>query len=243
MSVLILTSTVNVNSFMTVVVDPKIRLQQYLDSIHFYLDSKNIKKIIVCDNSGFDYSLITTLVEHAVKKNKIIEFLYFKGTLDKIQEFGKGFGEGEIMSFVFKNSKLINQEENTFLKVTGRLKIINIDSVVKSLKSNLTYFQPVNLNPFVNLKKVDTRFYQCTKLLFEELLKDSYFDVHDKENVFLEHVYYKKLVDNRIKFKNFIILPNFLGISGSTGIVYEMSRSELIVRQILFNLFKILKKR
>ena len=38
MSVLILTSTVNVNSFMTVVVDPKIRLQQYLDSIHFYLD-------------------------------------------------------------------------------------------------------------------------------------------------------------------------------------------------------------
>lgn len=242
MSILILTSTVHINSLMTVVVDPKIRLQQYIDSIHFYLDSKVIQKIVVCDNSDFDYSSITALQEHAVINNKTIEYLHFQGTSDKIQEFGKGFGEGEIMAFVFKHSHLIQDDDSAFLKVTGRLKIINIDSVLGKMKHDVTYFQPVNLNPFINLKKVDTRFYQCTKAIFTTFLKNAYFDVHDKESVFLEHVYYKQLIANNIKYKNFVVLPNFLGISGSTGIVYEMSNSSFRVRQIVATIVRIFKK-
>lgn len=242
MSVLILTSTVHINSLMTVVVDPKIRLQQYIDSIHFYMDSKAIQKIIVCDNSGFDYTSISALQEHADQSDKAIEFLHFQGTLDKIQEFGKGFGEGEIMTFVFKHSSLIREQESAFIKVTGRLKILNIDAVLAKMNDDFNYFQPVNLNPFVNLKKVDTRFYQCKKVTFNAFLESAYCDVHDREGVFLEHVYYQQLLSNSIKFENFVVLPNFLGISGSTGIVYEMSASSFRIRQYLSTVFRILKK-
>ena len=46
MSLLIITSTVNVNSCLTVLVDPEIRLQQYITSILFYIKAKNIDSII-----------------------------------------------------------------------------------------------------------------------------------------------------------------------------------------------------
>lgn len=243
MSLLIITSSVTVNSCLTVLVDPKIRLEQYIDSILFYLNSKKVKKIIVCDNSGFDYSEIQKIVELAAVNNKQIEFLSFYGTTDKIQECGKGYGEGEIISFVFSNSKIIAQGDVAFLKVTGRLKILNIDEVVHHLKSNVTYFNAVNLNPFVNLKKVDTRFYQCTKENFKYFFKDSYKNVNDKEGFFLEHVYYNNLQDNIIKFKNFKILPNFSGISGSTGITYKTSKISFLIRQFLFSVFRVIKNK
>ena len=45
MSILIITSTVYVNSLQTVITDPNQRLQQYIDSIIYYLNTKNIEKI------------------------------------------------------------------------------------------------------------------------------------------------------------------------------------------------------
>ena len=147
MSVLIITSTVSVNSCLTVLVDREIRLQQYIDSILFYLNAKVIDKIVVCDNSGFDYSELKFLSELACSNNKQIEFLNFKGSVNQIQEKGKGFGEGEIMKYILTNSKLFFEEEGSFLKVTGRLKVVNIDWVVKYLNPNINYFNAVNLNP------------------------------------------------------------------------------------------------
>lgn len=244
MSLLIITSTVNVNSGLTVLVDPKIRLKQYIDSIVFYLNSSKIDKIIVCDNSGFDYSGIKKIVELSAISNKKIEFLNFYGTVSKIQESGKGYGEGEIISFVFKNSEIFTQQgDKAFLKVTGRLKIINIDEILNHLKPNVNYFNAVNLNPFVNLKKVDTRFYQCTKDTFKCFFEDSYKNVNDKKGFFLEHVYYSNLFENNIEFKNFKILPRFSGISGSTGITYNTSKISFSIRQFLFTVFRILKNK
>jgi hypothetical protein len=243
MSILIITSTVYVNSLQTVLTDPNIRLQQYIDSIIYYLNTKNIKKIIVCDNSGFDYSKITSINEKIKKSDKELELLNFQGNTECIKEFGKGYGEGEIMRFIFKNSKLIQGEEISFIKITGRLQIKNIDLVLQFLNPKSEYFQPVNLNPFIDLKKVDTRFYQCSKIVFQNVLENSYFEVDDKTNKFLEHVYYNKLKINKIKFKSFLVLPKFSGISGSTGIVYEMSNATFMIRQFIHLIFKSLFKR
>jgi len=241
MSILIITSTVNVNSFLTVLVDPKIRLEQYVDSIAFYLNAKVIDKIVVCDNSEFDYSELKHLSELACANNKEIEFLNFKGSVNQIQAKGKGFGEGEIMNYVLTHSKLFLKEEGSFFKVTGRLKVVNIDWVVKYLNPNVNYFNPVNLNPFVNLKKVDTRFYQCNKENFKYYFADCYASVNDSGGVFLEHVYYNKLIERKINFKSFGILPLFYGISGSTGLLYKMSNFNFLIRQFLFTVFKVLK--
>lgn len=241
MSVLIITSTVSVNSCLTVLVDPEVRQQQYIDSIFFYLNSKKINKIIVCDNSGFDYSKIGAIKEYAIKNNKIIEFLNFVGSADKILEFGKGYGEGEIMAFVFKHSKLIQQDEISFLKVTGRLKLVNIDSVLRFFEPDVNYFQPTSLNPLIKSNKIDTRFYQCNKLVFNEFFEDCSQFVNDNEGIYLEHVFYNKLIDKKIHFKNFRILPYFIGISGSTGMSYKVSNFKFIRNRFLFIFYKCFK--
>jgi len=243
MSILIITSTVNVNSNLTYLIDAKTRLKQYVDSIDYYLSSTLITKIIICDNSGFDYSDNIALIEIAKKNNKQIEFLAFHGNKTEIKNLGKGFGEGEIMSHVFSKSKLIKQEDISFFKVTGRLKILNIDKILASVKSNDNYFNRVNLNPFVNLKKVDTRFYKCSKQDFKLIFEDVYKEVNDSQGVFLEHVYYNTLIKNKIEFKSFKVLPNFSGISGSTGQEYSISKGNFILRQFVFSIFNFLNIR
>ncbi|OGS71673.1 MAG: hypothetical protein A3F91_12465 [Flavobacteria bacterium RIFCSPLOWO2_12_FULL_35_11] len=242
MSVLIITSTVNVNSCLTVLVNPKIRLEQYVNSILFYLNSKKIDKLIVCDNSSFDYSAIEVINKLAVKNNKKIEFLNFNGSANKIQEFGKGYGEGEIMSFIFMNSELIRQEEFSFLKVTGRLKVLNIDSILNFCEPNINYYQPTSLNPFIKSDKIDTRFYQCNKLMFNEFLKDRFQYVNDIDGIYLEHVYYNRLIDAKIRFENFRILPYFIGISGSTGDSYKISDFKFLRNRFIFFIYKYFNK-
>ena len=237
-SCLIITSTVTVNSLQTVLVDQEIRLKQYIDSILFYLKSKNISKIIVCDNSGFDYSAVPLIIKSVAKSSKEVEFLNFTGNLEKIREYGKGYGEGEIMQHIFNNSLLIKGREAVFTKVTGRLKITNIDLILSILRSDKSYFQPVNLNPFVKNNKVDTRFYQCQKNIFINTLLESFPMVNDNEEYFLEHVYYERLSHFKVKFSKFLILPNFLGVSGSTGLVYKMSNLKFLSRQFIYLITK-----
>lgn len=239
-NLLIITSTVNVNSCLTVLTDPKIRLQQYIDSILFYLNSKKIDKIIICDNSGFDYSVVDKLNKIAIGNNKMIEFLNFHGSIKKIKEFGKGFGEGEIMNYIFANSKFI-QNETSFFKVTGRIKVLNIDSVVRKTDKNINYFQRIGLNPFKSENKVDTRFYYCTINTFKRNLLISYPFVNDNEGHYLEHVYYNVLNDNKVIYKNFNILPHIKGISGSTGVTYDIKPLRWLVLKNIYLVFKFLK--
>ncbi|MFA9186501.1 hypothetical protein [Flavobacterium magnesitis] len=238
MSVLIITSTVNVNSCLTVLVDAGVRLKQYVDSVLFYLQSKKIDKIIICDNSLFDYSEIKVINDQALLNGKKIEFLNFEGDIKKIQEFGKGYGEGEIVQYVFKNSKLIREDEDCFLKVTGRLKLSNVDSILNYFKPKCNYFQPAILNPFTKSFKVDTRFYQLSKETFISFFMDSYKLVNDKDSFFLEHVYFRKLKEEKVKYKPFNQLPFFVGISGSTGISYEFSKLSFIKKTIFFKMFR-----
>lgn len=238
MSVLIITSTVNVNSCLTVLIDPEVRLKQYIDSVLFYLQSKRINKIIMCDNSLFDYSQIKVINDQAVLSGKKIEFLNFEGDLNKIQEFGKGYGEGEILQYVFKNSILIREDEYCFLKVTGRLKLSNVDSILNYFQPEENYFQPAILNLFAKSFKVDTRFYQLSKATFISFFMDSYKLVNDKNGFFLEHVYFKKLNEKKVKYKPFNQLPFFIGISGSTGITYEFSKLSFLKKTIFFKIFR-----
>ncbi len=169
---LIITSTVYVNSDMTVLTDPLVRERQYVDSILYYLRSPVLSAIIVCDNSGFDFSTNAKLVEVAAESGKRTEFLYFISDKDRIAERGKGYGEGEILAHVFRESRLLADAEASFFKVTGRLLVLNLDTIARKVRSGETYFQRVGLNPFVNQKKVDTRFYYCNKKIIRDLADD-----------------------------------------------------------------------
>lgn len=235
---LVITSTVYVSSNNTILIDSNERIRQYVESFLFYLDCKTIQDIIICDNSGFDYSKCVEFHNTTLKKN--VEFLCFLGDNEKISEKGKGYGEGEIMEYVLKNSKLI-RNRTSFCKVTGRVKILNIDSILRRINNRNNYFQRIGLNPFVTIKKVDTRFYHSTIDSFEQYLLKSYDSVNDNEGQYLEHVYYRQLNDNGLKYKSLNRLPNIKGISGSTGKTYDIKPVRWFFLKNIYILFKYFK--
>src|SRR6186997_1781490 len=139
---LVITSTVYVSAPYTVLVDPEERKKQYHDSIQFFIKESPLTKIIVCDNSGYRYS--KTINDLAKSHNKEIELLSFHGNTELVANYGKGYGEGEIMQFIFSNSILIREVEG-FLKVTGRLKLLNVTKLLSKCNHWENYFMPISL--------------------------------------------------------------------------------------------------
>jgi hypothetical protein len=240
-STLIITSTIYVNSDMTILVDPAIREQQCVDSILYYLNSPYLAAIVVCDNSGFDFSTNSRLMEAAALSGKQTEFLCFAGEKNAIAAKGKGYGEGQMMAHILMESRLLKRAGASFFKVTGRLSVLNFDEIARKVRPGKTYFQRVGRNPFVNLKKVDTRFYYCNVGLFESRLLHAYKVVNDREGRYLEHVYYEVLKEQPGSYSGLGVPPLFGGISGSTGLSYSIGplkrMAEIIINYLAVNRF------
>lgn len=222
MDTLIITSTVHVSADLTVLTDPQVREAQYIESFLYYLRSPYVDKLIICDNSGFDYSANRQLMEAIQASGKQVEFLSFVADKEKIREKGKGYGEGLMMEHVFRTSRLLESSAASVLKVTGRLIVTNFDRIVRRVKPGKTYFQRTGRNPLVNEQRADTRFYYVNKDIFRSRLLEAYKNVDDKNGRHLEHTYYEVLKGGQVPYSGFGIPPLFIGIAGSTGLSYSL---------------------
>jgi len=221
---LVITSSVYVSAPFTVLVDPEEREKQYHDSISFFIKESPLTKIIICDNSGYHYP--ESFYDLAGSHNKEIELLSFQGNVELIANLGKGYGEGEIMQFVLSNSKLIRQVEG-FLKVTGRLKLVNVTELLRKCNHWENYFIPVSLlRPRFMVPKaarscVDIRVYYTTNVFFREVLLNAYTEVRERNTFFLEHAYHRAMEISSIKVKCFSTAPEITGMSGSNGWMFK----------------------
>jgi len=211
--------------------DPQIREEQYANSILYYINETDIHQIVVCDNSGFDYSKYN-FKAIALKKNKEIEFLSFIGKQEAVAKFGKGFGEGEIMKYVINNSQILKNTP-AYFKVTGRIKIKNINKLIKLTDPKKNFFHRIHTKLIIPHNMVDTRLYYCQKTDYIKHLYNSYKNVNDPNGYYLEHAYFDALKRNKMPFEDFIREPIFSGISGSTGISYEVPFIKLAIKQLL----------
>lgn len=239
MSLLVLTSTVYVNSSFTVLTDPDVRRQQYIDSVLFYLEKPGLSAIIICDNSGFDYGEVTAIIDQAALYKKKIEILSFNADTDRILKQGKGYGEGMIMNYIFEKSELIN-EYSSFFKITGRVKVLNFNSIHQKTKPGNIYFERIGNNPFVYKQILDTRFYYCSTEVFDKYLKQQYVEVDDNAGVYLEHVYYNALTEHQVHHMPFARVPVWDGVSGSTGQSLKADSLKKKALWIFNNLYRIL---
>jgi len=237
MHTLIITSTVFVSSDMTVLTDAAERERQCVESILYYLHSPYLDILIVCDNSGFDYSRNPRLKEAVAASTKQVEFLCFVADKEKIIEKGKGYGEGLMMAHVFGTSRLLERSGPSVFKVTGRLIVANFDKIARRVKPGKTYFQGVSRNPFENPEKVDTRFYFIDKAVFRGWLIEAFKNVDDKRGHYLEHTYYQALKTHAVAYTGFGIPPLFIGVSGSTGLSYSIGPAKQLWDKLL-NYFK-----
>lgn len=213
------------------------RLQQYKDSIRFLLHSGAFDKVAFCENSNYGTERLSDLTETAGENGVELELLSFQGNEEKACIHGKGYGEGEIMDYVFSNSKLIGAEDY-FVKITGRLKVDNVKSIVSRMNRQRTYFNIPNRT----LRNIyDTRMYGMPVNQFRDCFLHSYEQVMDDQGIFLEMVYTKILRDRNIKVHNFPRYPRIVGISGSGGAVYGYTEWKCKIKDVLsyMNFYKV----
>lgn len=217
--------------------DEKERLKQYGEGIQALIESEAFHKIVFCENSGYGIEEISYLQDIAECKNIKLELLSFQGNTERNCIHGKGWGEGEIMEYVFSHSE-IAKTEFYFVKITGRLKVDNMKDIARRLKRERIYFNIPNrtIRDFY-----DTRIYAMPVEQFKKLFLNAYEQVMDEQGFFLERVYTKILKEHRIKVTNFPKYPRIVGISGSGGSVYSYTEWKCKVKDLFswMNLYKI----
>lgn len=208
--------------------DENERFKQYEEGLRFLLESRDFSKVIFCENSGFGAEKLSCLIDMVSGKDMKLELLSFQGDVEKACTHGKGYGEGEIMKYVFSHSRLILGEP-FFVKMTGRLKVDNIGKMVKHLDPENTYF---NIPNRTKRDIYDTRIYGMPCAQFKKLFMDIYTQVMDEQGIFLESVYTQVIRDNKINITNFPYYPRITGVSGSGGSVYGYTEWKCKIRDI-----------
>lgn len=227
---ILLTACINPNTDHQVSInDIETRLKSYQDALLFWIKDSNFKNIVFCENSlyPFDSKKFDDLSD---LYNKKFEFISLQGS-ELGKERGKGFLEGEMMEFALKNSKLLKSSES-FYKVTGRLIIKNVNTLLKLHKNDPSVF----LLAARKSTTIDTRFFKCSKEAFIHLLGNSYKSVFDKNGYYLEHSYFDTIRNKNIQIKPFKLYPDIIGLSGSTGTTYQKSFIGRILRTLLIKL-------
>jgi hypothetical protein len=208
---LLLTACVNPEGMrFTALQDPQVRYKQYIDAVRFYLEKTSLK-IVFIDNSGCDISFE---FEEYIRKERL-EVLYFNGnSFDK--KLGKGYGEMLIIEYALKYSCFISKSQY-ILKITGRLKLLNIDKVLQQI--SLQRDLDILLNLINMLSYADSRCFAASYSFFQTLVSSKE-QVNDSINVTFEHVLLATVhrrIEEGYKGYKFYLNKNFFRFSGMSG--------------------------
>lgn len=209
--------------------DEKERLSQYLQGIRALIEAEAFHKIVFAENSGYGCEAFDALQFVAAEHQVELECLSFCGDMEQCCIHGKGYGEGEIMEYVFGHSQLLKNEPY-FVKITGRLQLDNAAELSTCLRKSRTYF---NIPNRTKRDIYDTRIYAMPTKQFEQDFLKEYGQVMDGEGVYLEHVYTRILKENHIKVYNFPRYPRIRGISGSGGAIYDYTEWKCKIKDLL----------
>lgn len=208
----------------------KERLNDYIRTIRWAVEETSFTDIIFGDNSNYDLENVPELSELRIKcvdYKKRLECYSFEGNTQAAQQYGKGYGEGEILSYLYKHSELMRKYPY-YYKITGRLTIENIMKVSLSEKAENVFIFDVGLG------NVDTRFYKLKMSDYRKFFQNAYLKVNDSENRFLEYVYYDVLYANKLGFKRFSRSLEFRGKSGTSGTEYCQSYQENVICERIY---------
>lgn len=199
--------------------DKEERKKQYFASIEYYILNSMVKNIIYCDNSEIAPEM--ELISLAKKNGVNLEWLSFKGNVQKTVQYGKGYGECEIVSYALEHSELI-KKCSYFVKITGRLIIKNLNVLLKLTDGGIQFWPNKTED---NRLYINTRIYMMPIGLYHSCFEDAGSYVNDNQNIYLEHAFGICIKKRNVHYKKFMIVPWVEGISGSTGRIYQPSIS------------------
>jgi hypothetical protein len=236
---LLLTSCITACAPLTKLTDSNKRLDLTIKSIREWIRIQSDIKIIICDGSNFDFSSIANELFPTAN----IECLFFQNSNHLVKQYGKGYGEGEIIDYALRHSLFLNQAD-FFTKCTSKLWVKNyincLNSWNGSFKIDCNYQNIKSLNN-IKIGYFDTRFYLTSKLFYKKYLSTAHLNVNDLKDQPLERCFKEIIESNNIDKYMFPILPIIKGVSGSTEINYKHTIKQIIedkIRRKALNLLK-----
>lgn len=135
---ILLTATVNPKGMQNAQFSVEERAQQYIDAIRFFLDAIPSQRIVFAENSDSisvvsSYFLNEERVEWVNASSLDVPYEYD-------QNRGKGYNEWLLMHYAITHSATITAA-GCFFKITGRLKMLNIASMLRECERRDTNLQ------------------------------------------------------------------------------------------------------
>ena len=224
--IILLTACINPGGMpFTVVSDATQRLNQYLLALQFYLQNTSCP-IVFVDNSNMDK---TPFLEYESQYGSRLEILSFDG--NKVKTQGKGLGEMEIIEYALIHSKFnLLLDKHRIVKITGRLIVRNINSLLKYDKWHLYPYNSIVCHVNSDLTFADSRIFISLGSFMNLLVKQKKY-LNDTKGIYFEHLLCQQIKQQKtFTFFPFITEPHFEGISGSTGIKYEKPNTSLLYK-------------
>ena len=218
--VLVITSCIepNENVLAVKIKDPEIRKVECLETLNWAITNTIVDEIILVDTNQFDFfNKGKSFLELKEQSNIPVKLLSFRANQEEVVHRGKGYGEGEAIKYALQESKGYDVYNTMLIKITGGLEILNINEIMENAPQDCI---TINLNyPYHDM--YDTRFYMIPFHLYEEYLVNCHKQVDDRKWICLEHLFYRSIINGRLKTRCTFTYPLYMGKSRSTGKDYS----------------------
>lgn len=216
--VIFLTACVNPGGMAnTLHTDCRQRAEEYKEALYFYLQKTKLS-IVFCENTLCDMS---NEFSSYIASGRL-EYLTFDGNHYN-KKRGKGVGEVEIMEYAFLHSKLL-QDGDHIIKITGRLKILNIRLLIAVRRVFGDDYIQLRINK-------DGTFAHSQFFIAPVLFLRRYFIPLGRYIDDRDYIYFEHMLGRAVKEQNeYYLLPLFdipliFGISGTNAQPYQSSFS------------------
>ncbi len=113
MAIVLATASVACNDPNTVLNIMEERRAQYISACTEWLRNPAVSCLVVCENINDEF-LGAELKIPADDAGKQFEYICFSGDANKVAEYGKGYGEGEIIRYALHHSRVIESTQGGF---------------------------------------------------------------------------------------------------------------------------------
>jgi len=217
---ILLTSSVVVHDTGVALKDTQERIRLTLESIREWLKVEPSLRIVVCDGSRHDFTSAVAEQFPAAA----IECLHFENPQALVRQYGRGYGEGEIVRFALENSRFIAQA-GCFAKCTSKLWVENFVACAAGWQSGLR-FKAVFLDVFspfkpTRLAYIDTRFYITSCKDYRQHFQDAHLRIRKDDGYGLEECFRDIFLEQGFRGSLFTLPPVICGVGGGTGVSYR----------------------
>lgn len=238
---ILLTSSVTIHDTRVALKNPDERISHTVNSIEKWHAIAPDCPIVICDGSNFDFREIIKRKNPAIQ----IECLNFSNDEEKVKEFGRGYGEGEIIKFAIENSNTI-REYQSFAKCSAKLWVENFNDCRLHWNHQFlcqgVFENHFKINKPLELSYIDTRFYLSSVQFYKENFLYAHHKIDKRTGIGLEEVFKNRILESHHERVLFTLYPIVLGVGGGTGKSYKTSYTRKIREKLKLKLASLDKK-